>query len=172
MSLFALKRLGLDQIWWLVSPQNPLKPVAGMAPLSKRLAMAQAEARHPHIIVTAIEAELGTLYTADTLKALQRRFPAVHFVWLMGADNMRQITRWRQWMDIFHTVPVAVFRRPAYAAGRGCGKAALRFDRAWLPASKGRTLAERQAPAWLMMDNPLNFVSATKIRKDQTTWPK
>jgi nicotinate-nucleotide adenylyltransferase len=172
VSLYALKRLGLNQIWWLVSPQNPLKPAAGMAPLADRLIAARTTARHPRIAVTAIEAALGTVYTVDTLKALCRRFPRTEFVWLMGADNLQQITRWRNWRYIFATLPVAVFRRPAYAAGRGCGKAAEAFDRAWLPASESRTLAGHRPPAWLVLDNPLNPFSATEIRKDRPTWPK
>jgi len=166
-----MKRLGLDQVWWLVSPQNPLKPARGMAPLATRVAAAKGAARHPRIIVTAMESALGTVYTVDTLRALKKRFPATDFVWLMGADNMKQIHRWRRWADIFALVPIAVLRRPAYAAGRRCGKAATRFDRAWRPAAEGRHLAGRQAPAWVVMNNPLNKLSATEIRKDRTTWP-
>jgi nicotinate-nucleotide adenylyltransferase len=172
MSLFALKRLGLHQIWWLVSPQNPLKPARGMAPLAERLASARKAARHPRIVATAIETELGTRYTADTLRALKRHFPNTHFVWLMGADNMRQVTHWRNWRDLFASVPVAVFRRPAYATGRGAGKAAQAFDKNWQLANAARHLAMSQPPAWLVMDNVLNSVSATEIRKDGPAWPK
>lgn len=172
MSLYALKRLGLDQIWWLVSPQNPLKPSKGMAALDERLKAAQETARHPRITVTALETEFGTAYTVDTLKALKLRFPRTRFVWLMGADNLSQITRWKRWQDLFELVPVAVFRRPTYAAGHKRGKAAERFGAAWLPASESRNLARRKPPAWLVMDNPLNRFSATEIRKDHPTWPK
>jgi nicotinate-nucleotide adenylyltransferase len=172
MSLFALKRLGLHQIWWLVSPQNPLKPAQGMAKLADRLASAHKAARHPRIVATAIEAELGTRYTADTLRALKRRFSRTHFVWLMGADNMRQVQHWRDWQDLFGLVPVAVFRRPAYAVGRKLGKAAQRFDRNWLPANAARHLAMEKPAAWLIMDNVLNPVSSTEIRKDKPAWPK
>ena len=172
ISLFAMKRLGLVEIWWLVSPQNPLKPVKDMAPLATRLAHAEQLARHPRIRVTAIESELGTSYTADTLQALKRRFPGTRFVWLMGADNMRQIPRWRRWKEIFETVPVAVLRRPAYAAGRKHGKAAACFDKAWLSPTGARLLAEQKAPAWTILNNPLNDVSATRIRKNQPIWPK
>lgn len=167
ISLFALKRLGLDQIWWLVSPQNPLKPECGMASLIERLKTARAVARSPRIIVTDLESRLGTRYAIDTLRALLRRFPRTHFVWLMGADNLDQISVWRKWPDIFHKVPVAVFRRPAYAAGRGSSKAAQRFDYAWLPASKGKNLAECKPPAWLVLDNRLNSLSATSIRQQR-----
>jgi nicotinate-nucleotide adenylyltransferase len=171
VSLYALKRLNLDQIWWLVSPQNPLKPARGMASLPERMEQARAAARHPRIAVTGIESAFGTLYTADTLRVLKRRFPRAHFVWLMGADNLQQIERWHRWPDIFRQAPVAVLRRPAYAAGRGRGKAAQRFDRAWQPASRSRNLAGQKPPAWMVLDNPLNPLSATGIRKDRRAWP-
>jgi nicotinate-nucleotide adenylyltransferase len=102
MSIAALSRLKLDAVWWLVSPQNPLKPVAGMAPLAARLASARAAARHPRIRVTAIEAELGTQLTVDTLQALKRLYPQVRFLWLMGADNLLQFHRWAEWLSLIH----------------------------------------------------------------------
>ena len=97
ISTEALRRLDLDEVWWLVSPQNPLKSQSGMAPFSQRLSHAASVARHPRIRVSAIEAEMGTRYTADTLAMLVRRFPAARFVWLMGADNLMQIPKWRDW---------------------------------------------------------------------------
>src|SRR6185437_14156158 len=112
MSLYALKRLGLRQVWWLVSPQNPLKPSKGMAPFAQRLEQARQLTHDPRIVVTDIEAQLGTRYTVDTLRELRRHFPHTHFVWLMGADNMEQMPRWRRWPQIFMQVPVAIFRRP------------------------------------------------------------
>ncbi|MBT4905881.1 MAG: nicotinate-nicotinamide nucleotide adenylyltransferase, partial [Rhodospirillaceae bacterium] len=109
ISQLALARLGLDEVWWLVSPQNPLKSEAGMAPFESRLESADRIACDRRIRVSALEAELGTRYTADTLKALQNRYPAARFVWLMGADNLVQISRWRAWTQIFKTIPIAVF---------------------------------------------------------------
>ncbi|MGB9154017.1 MAG: nicotinate-nucleotide adenylyltransferase, partial [Alphaproteobacteria bacterium] len=162
MSLHALRDLGVDQVWWLVSPQNPLKTTADMATLDRRIARAKRVAAHPRLTVTAIETELGTRYTADTLRALKRRFPRVRFVWLMGADNLRQMPRWKAWPDIFRLVPVAVFRRPAYAAGRGMGQAAIKFDRAWRRPARGKNLAYAKTPAWIILDNKLNYTSATK----------
>jgi len=170
MSLYALKQLGLDQIWWLVSPQNPLKSSKDMANLGTRLASTKRLASHPRLCTTTLEGDLGTRYTADTLRALKRRFPKVHFVWLMGADNLRQIPRWREWQDIFHLVPVAVFRRPAYPAGRGLGKAAIRFGKAWRQSTDGKRLAQAYLPSWIMLDNKLNYTSATAIRKDDPSW--
>jgi nicotinate-nucleotide adenylyltransferase len=164
MSLFALKRLGLHEVWWLVSPQNPLKSVRGMASLSERLLSAKQLAAHTRIIVMNIEQEAGTRYTVDTLRMLKRRFPRTHFVWLMGADNLEQLPRWRKWQHIFELVPVAVFRRPAYAAGRKSGKAAMRFDKAWGPASGGKRLALAKPPAWILLHNRLDPTSSTQIR--------
>lgn len=170
MSLHALRHLGLDQVWWLVSPQNPLKSAKGMASLDRRLAQARETAAHPRLTVTLIETELGTRYTADTLQALKRRFPGVRFVWLMGADNLRQMPRWKHWRHIFQLVPVAVFRRPAYPAGRGMGKVAISHGKAWRSASQARELASAPLPAWVILDNKLNYTSATDIRKDTNSW--
>src|SRR3546814_8038582 len=103
-----MRLLDLDQVWWLVSPQNPLKPVQGMAPLDARMAAARRVADHPAIAVTDIESALGTRYTADTVAALSRRFPRTRFVWLMGAENLIQVPRWDRWTRIFRTVPVAI----------------------------------------------------------------
>ena len=173
MSLHALKQLGLDQVWWLVSPQNPLKTAKDMATLDRRIGCAKRLATHPRLVVTALETALNTRYTADTLHKLMRRFPGVHFVWLMGADNLRQIPRWQNWHDIFRLVPVAVFRRPGYPAGRGLGCAAISFGNAWNPPGQGRKVARKarnSLPAWVILDNKLNYTSATKIRKDNPSW--
>lgn len=170
MSLEALKRLGLDQIWWLVSPQNPLKSSHGMAPFAVRLAQAKQVAHHPRILVTDFESRQGLHYTADVLFALRKRFPQTHFVWLMGADNMQQIVHWKDWQDIFRLVPIAVFRRPAYAVGRKRGKAAHRYDRFWVHPKHRHKLADLPPPAWLVLEHPLNSLSATKIRKEHPKW--
>lgn len=170
MSLYALKRLGLDQIWWLVTPQNPLKNPKDIAAFDQRMARARRTARHPHLIVTGIEAELGTRYTADTLRLLMRRFPRTRFVWLMGTENLQQVWRWKDWEDIFARVPVAIFRRPCYPAGRGMGRAPIRFGRFWRPPETGLTLARATPPVWLELDNRLNYTSATHIRQKDPSW--
>lgn len=164
ISVTALRRLGLDEVWWLVSPQNPLKPVQGMAPLAQRLAGARRAARHPRIRVTAIEAALRTRYTADTLEALVARFPNLRFVWLMGADNLIQIRRWQRWESIFRTVPIAVFDRSPYSFRALAGKAARRFAKGRLPERQASVLAEMQPPAWVFLHNRLHPASATVIR--------
>lgn len=164
ISLAALKRLGLDEVWWLVSPQNPLKPRGGMAALSKRLGAARRLARHPRVRASALESVLGTRYTADTLAALTTRFPQVRFVWLMGADNLLEVEFWQNWPQIFHRVPVAVFDRPTYASRALAATAAQRFARYRLREGAARQLADRQAPAWVFIHSRLNPLSATGIR--------
>jgi nicotinate-nucleotide adenylyltransferase len=162
----ALRRLGLDDVWWMVSPQNPLKPVAGMAPFIERLAQArQAAAGHPRIRVTDIENRLGRSYlTADTLRSLTRRFPQLRFVWLMGADNLVQIPRWARWADIFGMVPVAVFARPSYSQKALAGIAARRFAPNRIAEAAARRLAETKPPAWAFFHTRLDPSSATRIR--------
>jgi nicotinate-nucleotide adenylyltransferase len=164
ISLTALHRLGLDEVWWLVSPQNPLKPEAGMAPLAERMAAARAVARDPRIRVTDIETRLGTRFTADTLEKLTRRYPGHGFVWLMGADNLLQIHKWRDWQRIFHLLPVAVLARPSYSLKALSAPAAQRFLRSRWPERLGRRLVQAEPPAWLLIHGPLNPASATAIR--------
>jgi nicotinate-nucleotide adenylyltransferase len=165
MSLYALRQLRLDAVWWLVSPQNPLKSRAEMAPLDRRLAMAARVARHPRLVVTAIETALGTRHTARTLSALVARFPRTRFVWLMGADNLTQIEHWQDWTKIFGTVPVAVFRRPPYCLKAMAGKAARRFARHRVAGARAGALADMAPPAWCLLRNPLHPASATAIRR-------
>ncbi len=168
ISLLALRRLDLDEVWWLVSPQNPLKPVKGMAPFAKRLAGAVARAQgHPRIVVSAVEASLGTLYTADTVAALERRFPRTRFVWLMGADNLAQLPRWKRWVELMERVPVAVFDRPQTSLRALAGKAAQRFAHARIPGDAARDLPEMDPPAWTFFHTRLDPRSATEIRKRQ-----
>lgn len=161
----ALARFGLDQVWLLVSPQNPLKPVAGMAPLAERLASAQATVGgHPRIRAAALEQALGTRYTADTLAALKRRFPNVRFVWVMGADNLVQIARWARWEWIFRAVPVAILARSPYSQRALAAKAARRLARFRVADRAAPGLAERQPPAWIFLHTRLHPASATAIR--------
>jgi len=170
LSLEALRRLRLDAVWWLVTPQNPLKPVAGMAPLERRVTQAAQTASHPRLVVTTIEQELGTRYTVETLAALVRCFPRTRFVWLMGADNLTQMPRWRHWTQIFALVPVAVFARPTYCQAALAGPAAHRFHRSRRPESTAAHLADRTPPAWSFIRMRLHPASATAIRAGQG-WP-
>ncbi len=168
LSVAALQRLHLDAVWWLVSPQNPLKPVTGMAPLSARVASARRVARHPRICPTDIETALGTRLTIDTLRALKRRFPHVRFVWLMGSDNLAQFHCWANWRGIAREVPIVVIARPGYA-GSSQFAPAMGWLRRWrrsnpagwrnwtLPAigfacfgldPRSATAVRREAPHW------------------------
>jgi nicotinate-nucleotide adenylyltransferase len=165
ISLMAFRALGLDEVWWLVSPQNPLKPTDGMETLEARIQSAQLIARHPRIQVSDIEAQLGTRYTADTLQALCSRHPQTRFVWLMGADNLVQIPRWKNWQRIFETVPVAVFDRPNYSYQALAGMAANRFGRSRCRADEIRSLADRPAPAWAYVWGVRDPQSATALRQ-------
>jgi len=164
ISRLARRYLQLDEVWWLVSPQNPLKPSAGMAPLADRMKAAESLAARRAIQVTDIEAGLGTRYTADTIKVLRNTYPGARFVWLMGADNLLQIHRWRGWRTIFRTVPVAVFGRPTYALKAERAIAAQRFARFRVKPNRATNLADRKAPAWVLFKEPHNPMSATKIR--------
>ncbi len=161
----ALKRLDLDEIWWLVSPQNPLKERAGMAPLAERVADARAKcAGNRRIRVTAIETALKTAYTAQTLERLKRRYPAIRFVWLMGSDNLGQIPRWKDWHKIFISTPIAVFTRPTYDSRALVGKAAHRFRRGRLPQTAIRRLSRQSTPVWAFLRFRRHSASATEIR--------
>lgn len=168
MSLAALDRLGLDEVWWMVSPQNPLKPVAGMAPFAARLARARAVARHPRIRVTGIETELGTQLTVDTVQALRRRFPQARFLWLMGADNLAQFHRWVAWRTIARTVPIVVMARPGYADG---GRIAPAMG--WLRRFRHRDPAgwrDWRLPGMSLANLGLDPRSATGIRAAEPDW--
>ncbi len=173
LSLLALKYLALDEIWWLVSPQNPLKPVAGMAAFAVRLEQARrVAAPHPRIMVSDLESRLGSSrYTADTLNALHRRFPRLRFVWLMGGDNLVQIPGWERWTAIFETVPIAVFDRPSYSLKALSGLAAKRFALQRVPVSAARGLAEMKPPAWVFFHTLLDSRAATRIRSERKEMP-
>lgn len=164
ISLTALRRLGLDEVWWLVSPQNPLKPVTGMAPLTERLVAARTVANHQSIRVTGVEDLLGSRHTAETLTMLTTRFPRVRFAWLMGADNLVQLTQWKDWQNIFNAVVIAVFDRPSYSSRVCAAKAARRFARFRLAEALARRLTAQTPPAWVFLHNRLNTLSATQIR--------
>ncbi len=164
ISLLALELLGLDQVWWLVSPQNPLKPSRDMAPFADRTKQARVVARHPLIRVSEIEASLGTRYTADTLQALTATHRRMRFVWIMGADNLLQVPNWRRWPDIFESVPIAVFDRPTYSLRALQGKAARRFRGARIHPRLARQLASLTPPAWVFLDRARDPRSATAIR--------
>ena len=159
----ALKRFGLDAVWWLVSPGNPLK-ARGPAPLETRIAEARALVQHPRVTVTGIEARLGTRYTAETLAGLQRLYPRVRFTWLMGADNLAQFHLWDRWQDIMGSVPVGVIARPGQRLSARMSKTAERFARFRLPAAAAPLLPHTTPPAWCFINIPMSHQSSTAIR--------
>ena len=159
----ALKRFGLDQVWWLVSPGNPLKQ-NGPAPLDRRMAAARGLVSHPRITVTDIEARIGTRYTAATLEGLRRLYPQVRFVWLMGADNLAQFHRWQHWDCIMRSVPIGVMARPGQRISARTAKAARVFRHAKLPATAAACLARAEAPAWCFLNLPMVDISSSEIR--------
>jgi nicotinate-nucleotide adenylyltransferase len=170
LSIHAIRALGLDEVWWLVSPGNPLKPSAGMAPLSARVRSARRQARRLPVRVTAIERELGTVYTIDTLRALKRRFPKRRFVWLMGADNLAQFHQWRQWRRIAREMPIAVIARPGYDAAALASPAMAWLRRYRVPAAGLRKRGEWSAPALVLLRFDPDPRSATAIRRANPHW--
>lgn len=160
-----MTHLRLHQLWLMVSPGNPLKPSAGMAPLAERLASAQKIADGRRIIATGIEARLGTRYTADTMRELKRRFPRQKFVWLMGADNLCQLPRWDRWAWILHAMPMLVLPRPGATRAALASQAAKRAQKHRLPARAGLCLATAESPAWILLPVKENAASATALRR-------
>jgi ribosome silencing factor RsfS/YbeB/iojap/nicotinate (nicotinamide) nucleotide adenylyltransferase len=159
-----LKRLDLDEVWWLVSPQNPLKSDDGMEPLPTRVARARQLARHPRIRVDAPELLLGTRYTLDTVQALNRLYPRAQFVWLMGADILPQLEHWLGWRDLFAAIPIAAFARPGWGYPALAAAAPRAFARYRLAAGQERRLASCEPPAWCFIPSRLDGHSATAIR--------
>ena len=170
ITLFALNALGLDEVWWLVSPGNPLKPLTGMAPLAARVRSARAMARRAPIRVTAIERELATRFTVDTLRALKRRYPGRRFVWLMGADNLAQFHRWKDWRAIARSMPIAVIARPGYDAQALASPAMAWLRRYRLPATGLKNRQEWSAPALIALRFDPDPRSATELRQADPDW--
>ncbi|BAR98873.1 nicotinate-nucleotide adenylyltransferase [Blastochloris viridis] len=166
-SLLAMKRLGLDFVWWLVTPGNPLKATAGLPPLEARLAAARALARHPRIKVSGIEAEIGTRYTFDTLAYLTRRCPGVRLVWIMGADNLAGFHRWQHWRDIADLLPIAVVDRGGAHWRPLAAPAARALARNRLAEDNAHALAGATAPAWVFLHGLKSPLSSTALRQRQ-----
>lgn len=172
ISLEAIRVLGLDEVWWLVSPGNPLKPVAGMAPLAARLGSAEAMARRAPIRASVIEARLGTRYTVDTVRALRRRYPRMRFIWLMGADNLVQFHRWRDWRGIARTVPIAVVARPSYIGVALAGPAMAWLRRFQRRPDQAQRWATWRLPALVLLRFRLDPTSATRLRAADPHWAR
>jgi nicotinate-nucleotide adenylyltransferase len=162
--LLAMARIGLDRVWWLVTPGNPLKDTRGLAPLAERIAAAKKLANNPRIVVTGVEAQMRTRYTYDTVRTLTARCRGVHFVWIMGADNLRSFHRWQKWRDIAHLVPIAVVDRVGpslYAIGGTAAQALARFR---IPETAAKSLPQRKPPAWVYLHGLKSPLSSTALR--------
>jgi len=172
VSELALKRLHLDALWWLVTPGNPLKESAGLPPLETRITQAKALLHDPRIVVTGIEALLGTRFTLDTIKALKTKNPGVRFVWIMGADNLASFHRWRNWRLLASLVPIAVIDRPG-ASLRAChSPAALALGSFRRRAEEAPRLAGKKPPAWVYLHGLKSTLSSTSLRRNSKSVEK
>lgn len=167
LSIFAMNRLALDRVWWLVTPGNPLKETAQLPPLAQRVAAARRLAAHPRIDVTGIEDTFGTHYTADTLRELHRRCPGVRFVWIMGADNLAGLHRWRDWRGIAARVPLAIVDRAGKTLSATAGRAAQALAAFRKPESAARRLSYARPPAWVYLFGLKSPLSSTAIRAEK-----
>jgi nicotinate-nucleotide adenylyltransferase len=171
VALYALKRLELDWVWWMVSPQNPLKDPSETGEYATRLAYTRKIARHPRFVVTDIEQQMGARTTAETLRGLKPLLGKAHFVWIMGADSFAGLHRWHDWLDIPQTLPLAVLARPGFSLRALGGPAATRFAELQIPTERAARLATTPPPAWCFIPMPLRRESSTAIRKGKMALP-
>jgi nicotinate-nucleotide adenylyltransferase len=164
-SLLALRRLGLDQIWWLVTPANPLKDADNLPPQAERMYQAAKVASHPRIVISGAETVFRTRYTADLIRNLKRCAPNVSFVWIMGADNLGQLHRWENWREIAKRVPLAVVNRPGHLLAPLSARAAQALRGYRVDEGDAQALARRAPPAWLFLTGPRTPVSSTTLRE-------
>lgn len=170
ISLFAIKRLKLDCVWWLVTPGNPLKQGSALRDLDARVAAARSVADDPRIEVSCLESVIGTRYTADTVRYLRRRASSARFVWIMGADNLAQFHRWQNWRDIAFEVPIAVIDRPPLSFRALASPASQALARYRLPENQAGQLADRRAPAWIFLTGMKLKLSSTGLRNQDGSW--
>jgi nicotinate-nucleotide adenylyltransferase len=170
ISLFAIKRLKLDRVWWLVSPGNPLKDHATLHDLDERADAARRMANDPRIDVSCLEAVIGTRYTADTIAYLRRRTSGLRLVWIMGADNLAQFHRWQNWRRIASEVPIAVIDRPPQSFRAMAAPAAQALSRYRLPENQAARLADRRPPAWVFLTGMKLNLSSTGLRNPDGSW--
>ena len=170
ISLFAMKRLRLDRIWWLVSPGNPLKDNGTLHTLRERVSAAKKIAHHPRIDISCLETVIGTRYTADTISYLRRRCPGARFVWIMGADNLAQFSRWERWQNIASMVPIAVVDRPPDSFRALASTAAQTLMRYRIDERNAGSLASRRAPSWTFLTGLKSNLSSTGLRNPDGSW--
>lgn len=160
----VLKRLGLDQVWWFVTPGNPLKDHGDLAPLEMRLHLTSALADHPRMKVTAHELVMGSPYTARTIGMLRKKRPGLRFVWVMGADNLASFHRWQDWRTIVASVPIAVVNRPGASLSALSAPMAKAYEKHRLPEEEARLLLDIEPPVWTFLHAPLDDASSTVLR--------
>jgi len=170
ISLFAIKRLKLDRVWWLLSPGNPLKEHHGLRTLAERERAARDVADDPRIDVSCLEAVIGTSYTVDTVTHLRRRVHGVRFVWIMGADNLAQFHRWKDWRRIAAEVPFAVIDRPPQSFRALAAPAAQALARYRLPENRAQSLTDQHPPAWVFLTGMKLSLSSTVLRNPDGSW--
>ncbi|GES46925.1 putative nicotinate-nucleotide adenylyltransferase [Rhizobium dioscoreae] len=163
----AIRRLGLDQLWWMVTPGNPLKSRNHLAPLAERIALSEQILHNPRIKVTAFEQTLGMSYTANTLAYVKARNRQVHFIWIMGADSLNTFHRWQKWQEIAQTFPIAVIDRPGSTLSYLSAKMAKTFHSARVDEDDARVLWKKRAPAWTFIHGPRSALSSTALRAAQ-----
>jgi nicotinate-nucleotide adenylyltransferase len=163
----AIRRLKLDQLWWMVTPGNPLKDKRELAPLAERLELSEHVASDPRIKVTALEAAFDVRYTADTLALIRKANPGVHFVWVMGADNLASFHRWQRWREIAQNFPIAVIDRPGSTLAYLSSRMAQTFSDSRLDEHYAPLLARRTPPAWTFIHGPRSSLSSTALRKQK-----
>lgn len=167
VSLLAMKKLQLDRLWWLVTPGNPLKDKNALPSIDERIALAQAMADHPRIDVTGFEAVIGAKYSYDTVAWLLKESPGTHFVWIMGADNLKDFHRWKHWRDIFMMLPIAVVDRGGLSLKAASGPAAISFAKARIPENQASRLPVLPPPAWVYLHGVKSDLSSTRIRAEK-----
>jgi nicotinate-nucleotide adenylyltransferase len=170
ISLFAIKRLKLDRVWWLVTPGNPLKDQGGLHDLNERSEAARKMANDPRIDISCLESVIGTRYTVDTISYLRRRASGLRFVWIMGADNLAQFHRWQNWRRIASEVPIAVIDRPPQSFRALAAPAAQALARYRLPENQAGRLADQRAPAWIFLTGMKLNLSSTGLRNSDGSW--
>jgi len=163
VSLAALRALRVDHVWWLVSPQNPLK-THQPKDMAHRLAACQELAHHPRIHISDEEARLGTQYAIDTVRRLKARHPGVHFIWLMGSDSLADLHRWKNWQALMQEIPMVIYPRPGSSLKALSSKAAQRFAKARVAPAQAAHFKHLKAPAWVMLDGPHNGLSSSSLR--------
>ena len=163
----ALRRLGLDQLWWMVTPGNPLKNRADLAPLATRIKACEALVSDPRIKITAFEQSFGVTYTANTLRLIKAKNPLARFIWIMGADNLRSFHRWQNWRTIAETFPIAVIDRPGATLAYLSSTMAQAYSHARVDEDDAGILWTKTAPAWMFIHGPRSTLSSTALRNAQ-----